>query len=180
MRLFIAVKVEQDMAGEISTWLDRTSLPGKKISSENLHLTLCFLGERPESDISQIKTLLFKTLKDFNSFEISFEGIDVFPHLKNPRILYLKTKKGQKILCLLQEKIAQALPFYKSDKPYIPHLTISRLKENVNQKTVADFVSQNEKIKFNEFKVKEVTLFSSDLRAFGPVYKALVNCPLVD
>ena len=179
MRLFIAVKVEPAIASEIARWLAKVNIPGKKVSPENFHLTLCFLGERPESEVLQLNKILLKTLSDFNSFSLSFKGIGVFPHLKEPRVLYLKIHKGQKDLCLVQEKVAKALPFYKADKSYAPHLTLSRLKENVNQ-NLAEFISQNEDLEFGEFTIKEVTLFSSDLRAFGPVYKALVNCSLVD
>lgn len=180
MRLFVAVKVEPVICDEIASWLAKVNIPGKKVSPENFHLTLCFLGERPESDLLQLKTILLKTFTDIKGFTLGFKGMGVFFHLKDPRILYLKIYPGYKDLCLLQEKVAKAIPFYKAEKSYTPHLTLLRVKENVNPQILAEFISQNENLEFGQFKVKEVTLFSSDLRAFGPVYKALVNCSLVD
>ncbi|MDD2430082.1 MAG: RNA 2',3'-cyclic phosphodiesterase [Firmicutes bacterium] len=179
MRLFIAVKVAYDVANEIKKWSREVNLPGKKVEAENLHFTLYFLGERFESP-SQIFGYLDEALRDKKPFVLRLRGLGAFFSRTTPKVLYIKVEEGSKQLCELEKIVASSLPFYKRDKPFKPHLTVSRLKEDVNKRALEELLEQYKSKEFGSFKVDKVILFSSNLRPSGPVYKAEAQWKLVD
>lgn len=183
MRLFIAVPVVNSVAKNIENWLEKMDIPGKRVRVENLHFTLCFLGERPVKEINNIKEALRDGLKDKKAFNLSLNGINAFPSKKNPRVLFIEAKKGKEELIDLAQTVERTLSFYQRDKPFLPHLTVSRLKDYRDKGDKNDLESlflDNKDVEFGEFKIDQVILFSSDLRPSGPIYTPQVICPLVD
>lgn len=182
MRLFIAIPVGDKIKETVSQWMIKTNLPGKKVSIDNLHFTLAFLGERSEDEILIISNNLKEVLKSTSAFHIELEGVDAFPKKENPRIVFIKVKEGKNELCSLANKIDDILPAYTRDHPFKPHLTVARLKENafIDKRRVEEIIRLDGNYSFSRFKAEEVILFSSNLRAEGPYYTPLTVCSLVD
>lgn len=180
MRLFIALKIDDVIANTIDKWQEDNKVPGKRVKKENLHFTLCFLGERPESDLDSLKEILTDTLKDTKNFTISLQGLGVLPRITEPRVLYIDVDEGKEALVNLAKQISQAIPFYEEKKPFKPHLTISRLKDYQEKPNLDNLWGKKDCYSFGSFKATEVILFSSDLRPSGPIYTPRAICPLVD
>lgn len=138
MRLFTAI----DFPGEIRNRIDELvpDLPGwRKTKKEQLHLTLLFLGDCT----AQQKTIIEKRLTEiiFPEFEMVIQGPGVFPHPKNPRILWFGFTEDEILMKLqadMSEKLSELVK--KPDqRNYLPHCTVARRKsgsgrdENINE-----------------------------------------------
>lgn len=182
MRTFFAIPLPESIKKSIDEKL--TSLkelyPGFKwVRPKNYHLTLHFLGEMSDYEYDRLKKVLEKFKFNIPSFNLSFGQIGAFPRLSNPSILYISINEGSdfaidvyKSLTILLSKAK-----IKSDikKRFIPHLTICRIKKKDYNYTPESLKA----ISFEEeYKVKHVQLFSSDLSGKSPVYTPLVNIVL--
>ena len=79
--------------------------------------------------------------------------------------------RGYNELIALEKVISGKLPEFRKDKPFIPHLTVSRLKEGSGAKEeVEKLIETYKKRDFGSFEVDRVILFSSNLQPAGPVY----------
>jgi len=114
MRLFIATPVTLPVYGVLKQDLSKF-IKGKWVEGWNLHLTHKFIGE-DESDKYKIK------LKMENE-KLKINGIGIFGN----KILYLKAKVDDSINKQINEKFN-----LKNDKPFVPHITLCRIKELKN------------------------------------------------
>jgi 2'-5' RNA ligase len=165
MRTFISIEIPNNVKKEIVKIQNK--LPefyGKKTETEDLHLTLKFLGELPKEKINEIIEKLNKI--NYNSFEIKVGSIGVFSE-KFIRIiwLYLTNCNG------LQKKIDNSLGgLFKLENRFMSHLTIARVKRIEDKKKFLDELKRI-KIKSIKFKVKDFNLRKSILTEKGPIYK---------
>jgi len=95
---------------------------GKRVEKENIHVNLKFLGEMPSPNriIKEISTIKYKP------FKIRINGFDAFPNKKFAKILHLKIESPE--LVELQKTIQQTMRNFDA-RPYTPHVTLMRIKE---------------------------------------------------
>jgi 2'-5' RNA ligase len=166
MRVFISINIPEEIRKEIKKI--QNLLPefsGKKTELENLHLTLKFLGEIEEKKIEKIKEKLRKI--KIEKFKTEIDGIGVFSE-EFIRIVWLHMKDCDN----LQKQIDNTLKnLFKSEKRFMSHLTIARVKKCDKKKFLQDL----EKIKIEKirFIVDKFYLMKSELTAEGPRYSVL-------
>ncbi len=119
------VKKQQAMKPELPfiTW----------VKSENLHLTLKFLGNTPESKITEIQQVVAEAVKGIEPFVINLRGFGIFPDKRAPRTLWTGIEGDLEVLLDLTRKIeaeVKQLGFPPEGKPFRPHLTLARIKKN--------------------------------------------------
>ena len=152
---------------------DMTWLPLK-----NIHLTLSFLG-----DISNNKIpALFQSLENnilSAQFQIRISRTGVFPSEKTPKILWLGLDKGKDELKILNQKIEKLIMKYKIDydkKPFIPHITVARIKKAFGKIDVLPFL--NSVYSPIELEVNSISIFESKLFPKGVQYTVIKTFPL--
>ncbi len=152
MRLFIATPVTLPIYGVIKNDLSKY-IKGKWVEGWNLHLTHKFIGEdEPEK---------YETLKlEVPSSKLKVNGIGMFGN----KILYLKADIDDSINKQINEKFN-----LKNDKPFVPHITLCRIKDLKDGYKEA--LKKWENINF-EVPV-EVYLYKSTLTKKGPVYEKI-------
>jgi len=173
MRTFVAVEISnKDVLESIKKIQSSLKINAKPIDMQNMHFTLQFLGEVSDNMLENIQHAL--SLIEFESFDVSFESIGIFPKPRFARIIWIGIDKvGAKILTDLARKVSTVLsPLgFKSDKPFQPHATIFRVKNKIN-----DITDELAKIKNSSFgiqRVAEIKLKKSILASEGPVYSDL-------
>ncbi len=164
MRLFIAVKIPESVAGELDK-INLSLFSGKRVEKENYHINLHFIGEadNPKNIIDKLKKIKFK------KFPVIFNGFGSFPNKKSVRILFVSCNSSG--IMLLNEQISKCLGI-KNDKSYVPHLTLMRVK-SVTKGYETFFEKEFE----SEFTVNSFVLYKSVLTQKGPVYKPLEEFP---
>jgi 2'-5' RNA ligase len=153
------------------------------VNPENIHLTLKFLGDTPQRNISDLSKALKQTVFGFLPFEIVFKGTGCFPDTRRPRILWAGVN-GPATLFELQSNIDRALlaiGFPTEKRPFSPHLTLARISERTSEDTdlkVIQGVNSFQDVFFGHMLVERVTLFQSVLAPKGSIYTPLVRFAL--
>lgn len=178
MRCFIAVNLPgevKEKIGEATKNLEDRGM--KKVASENLHLTLKFLGEVNEKRVEEVKKKL-REIK-FEKFLVSFRGVGCFPNRDFIKVVWLGVEEGRKNLIDLQKVIDEKLSEigFKKERKFEPHLTVARVKFLRDK---GKFVEELNKIRFEEqFEVESFELMESVLQKEGPTYKKVESFRLV-
>jgi len=168
MRLFFAVDFPLEIKEEIHQ--DITPLfkyyGVKWVAKENYNLTLAFLGEKDEKELSQIDRAA-KSVSKIDELNNKIGDFGAFPNLKRPKVLFLKIESPG--LLTLAENLRQNLTENNiafDKKPFVPHLTIGRVKGEITDLYLP-------KIKPKEFKLTNFCLFKSTLTSGGPIYEKI-------
>jgi len=176
MRLFIAVDIKEEVKNKIArirSALKKNCDCVKWVSSENLHLTLKFLGEVHNSRKDLISEKLRQAVIGIKRFEIDFEKIGVFPSEAAPRILWLGIGEGKIELENLAQKIENLfteIDFKREKRPFSAHFTLGRFKSPQNNKKLFDIVKKITIEKISDV-VEDVYLIKSTLSPRGPIYE---------
>jgi len=187
IRVFIAINLSEDTKKEIT----RIILELKKINplptikwvkTENLHLTLYFLGYLDEEELSAIKNVLIHNLKTRKNRKIilNFKNFVVFPNLLCPRILGMKISKSanRKIIEKLRHQIGEGLKnknFNVDKRQWRMHLTLARMKLPINIHLPTSYKNKDINLKFH---IQSIDLMKSELSKTGPTYSIIESYPL--
>jgi RNA 2',3'-cyclic 3'-phosphodiesterase len=174
-RLFIATPLSEDVRRALSEHLTRhlggRTLPGRVVAPENWHLTLKFLGDTPKDASDRLRRVVAAT--DLGTtFELAFTSLGAFPNPARARVLWLGTGDGAPDLAALAARVEHAAVsagFEAEARPFAAHLTLSRLKPEIDVRTVLATVPRFDRRQT----VAEVVLFRSHLSREGPRYEAL-------
>lgn len=132
IRLFTAIEVPDDLKKKIIA-LPNLKLDFKSRSRpDDLHITLKFLGDVDASLLTVIEDTL-ENMKKPKAFGMAVSGLGVFGK-KDKAVLYADVESKRQI-SLLAENVAQKLVMAGltlEQKPYMPHVTIARLKDDRN------------------------------------------------
>lgn len=104
---------------------------GRWTKEKNLHITFKFIGEIPVERLAVIKESLEGIIEKDISVNLVLKGIGVFPNIREPKILYIKVQHSEVLNDIrkdIEEKLYR-IGFKKEIKPFIPHITINRIKE---------------------------------------------------
>jgi len=129
MRLFVAFDLDEEIRRRIAEFVDgvRKFAPDARwVSVESLHITLMFIGEKPDESVKQIEATLGKI--SGTAFKMSFAGTGFFPTPKAARVFWagIQAEPG---LVELAEKTEDALAdsgMPKEPRAFSPHLTLAR------------------------------------------------------
>jgi 2'-5' RNA ligase len=100
-------------------------------SREKIHLTLKFLGEVAEEDLTRVKRTLGPIRGRYEPFEVSVSGFGAFPSERKARILWSGIEEGAGPLRAIAhdvEELLEPLGFGRETRPYVPHLTLGRAR----------------------------------------------------
>ncbi|WP_028951007.1 RNA 2',3'-cyclic phosphodiesterase [Sulfurihydrogenibium subterraneum] len=159
--------IKKDLSGVVS---------GSWVKPENFHITYKFLGNTKLDKINEILEILNKYFDKELEANISLKGLGVFPNLDNPRVLFYKVVENQvlkEIFLDLEEKLYN-IGYKKEIKPFVPHITILRIKELKQAQFIEKLKNYEEEL-FLEQKTITVNLIESILNPKGAVYKKLDN-----
>lgn len=133
MRTFVAVFPPPDIREAL--FRAARDLPASKafrlIGPEKLHLTLKFLGNVAEDDLSRVAQALEPLRGRHEPFEVSTSGFGGFPSERKARILWAGVGEGSGPLRAVAQSVDDLLEgagFEIERRPYVPHLTLGRAR----------------------------------------------------
>jgi RNA 2',3'-cyclic 3'-phosphodiesterase len=187
MRLFVAIDINNITIEQFQNYLIKkfnfNSLYVKPIKKDNLHITIKFLGEKTDLETKDIVSDLAKI--HFTSFNMVFNNIGIFPHMKSPRIIWLGlTDESSKKLNDIYFQINGVLKKYDYEKnkstlldsdtqKFLPHLTIFRIRNNY---LIPNFISSfSDGIILEGEELNTISLKKSVLTSRGSIYSNLFN-----
>lgn len=180
MRLFVAVDINdalrsriEKLQGELKRRL-KNSAGIKWVSPELIHLTLKFLGDVEDENAELITDSLEQVCIGFKNFELEFSTVGSFG--RPPKVIWLGMEKQNSELQKLVGDIENAfeeLGFEKEQREFSPHLTLARIKEGFNDRTLPQIIESFGKIETPALTIDGVCIYKSQLTSDGPVYTLL-------
>lgn len=146
---------------------------GKYTEPENLHLTLKFLGEIPESRVEEVKKRLDEI--KLEGFNVKLGAFGLFSK-KSFRILWVKLL-GEGLFKLQNEVDSKLEGLFPLEERFMGRITLARIKKVFDKKIFLDYV-KNIKTKKINFSVCDFVLKKSELKPEGPVYSDIVRYKL--
>jgi 2'-5' RNA ligase len=129
MRIFVALDIEESIRTRIERFIEgvRGFAPDVRwVRPESLHVTLKFIGEKPDDAVEQIKYALSQVKT--SPFDVAFRSYGFFPGAKSPRVFWIGIEAGPQLSELAKsidlEMSTVGIP--KEVHPYSPHLTLAR------------------------------------------------------
>ena len=188
IRAFIAIKLSQEILDHIS----QVSVDLKKrlegvsirwIPTENIHLTLKFLGNVSTANLEMLREILARVVSNHSECDISVGGLGAFPKPQNPRVIWVGMEVPGELGSLKHniEIETARLGYSREHRPFSPHLTLGRVSRNATSEEVHTIseVLEDFKVGFlGAARVRYVHLFRSDLKSTGAVYTSLCSFPL--
>jgi 2'-5' RNA ligase len=177
-RIFIAVKVDADESflSLISTFKSRLGDESIKwVSIDNIHITLAFLGDTEDEQITILSKMLMSKCDGSGKFEILIKGAGVFKSLNDPRIIWTGIEPSEKLSHLngLIKIGLTEMGIRMEERPFKPHLTLGRIKLLKPGNNLKEVIEKFRETEIQKVPVNEVILYESILLVSGPVYKPI-------
>lgn len=164
MRCFVSIDIPNNIKKKIAEI--QKQLPdfeGKITETENLHLTLKFLGWINDDIVLKVEKLLEKI--KFKQFEIKIDSIGIF----SDRIIWLNAKNCDELEKIVDENLKD---LFEKENRFMGHLTIARIKQIKDKKKFQDILKEI-KIPEMKFIVQDFNLKKSKLTRKGSIYDNL-------
>jgi 2'-5' RNA ligase len=138
-KCFIALAVDQAFKNElgrlINTFRQNDIFDDNNIrwvASNEMHLTLKFLGKVEDRDVPEICNAVTKACQSLTAFEYTIGGINTFPDSSAARVIVATIEEGHTSLAILADEIDQAMNhigFMLENRQFSGHVTLARIKE---------------------------------------------------
>ncbi|HET7458090.1 MAG TPA: RNA 2',3'-cyclic phosphodiesterase [Gemmatimonadaceae bacterium] len=191
MRLFLAINLPAPLRRAIfdATAPLRAAAPSLAwVAEPNLHLTLKFFGERPESEATSLARALDAVASGHAPVTLALGGLGAFPNQRRPRVVWLGIAPDPKLELLHHdvEAACAALGYELEGRAFRPHLTLARVRpaRGGAERPGADAAARAlagaaREVRFRETAVVEtLDLMRSELAAGGSRYTVLHAAPL--
>ena len=180
-RAFLAIPLPQQLKDSISVVQRQlqTQIPyARWVPPKNLHLTLHFFGEIGQETLEKIRVSVLSVKGCKRPFLVEVKGLGAFPDQHRPRILWLGLEPKDQLRQLYQDcnKALLRAGVATESRPYSPHLTIGRLRQ---QKTdMTDLFSSVGQQRIGQLPINKLVLFKSRLQPGGAEHIPLLTVSL--
>ncbi|MBI1276738.1 MAG: RNA 2',3'-cyclic phosphodiesterase [Anaerolineaceae bacterium] len=168
-RLFVAIDFPQAIKDQLKPLC--AGIQGAKwVESHQMHLTMRFIGDADEQQLTSIQTGLATV--HATPFKMNLESVGQFPVKGRPRVIWVGVK-AEPALYPLQKEIEWIMHesgFEEADHPFSPHITLARFKTPPPIEHVQQFFEQHQSFVSDTFVVDGFVLFSSQLTSSGSIY----------
>lgn len=184
LRLFVAIVPPAPLPARLHALQERLRPAGadvKWVEAQNLHVTLKFLGETPETDLPGVKDVLRSLAPTQAPFHLRLAGAGFFPPRGTPRVVWVGLDEGFEALRHLHvavESACRTLGFAPEDRPFAAHLTLGRVRSTGHEDALKREIVKLRDDVVGSFRVGGFSLVESRLTPRGPVYTHVEDYPL--
>jgi 2'-5' RNA ligase len=126
LRLFLGLRLPGAVLDEIGRW-QRERLPSgvRVVPREHLHITLAFLGHRPEGELDAIRGALRDAAAGAGRIRLTPVR---YRETRSVGMLVLDDEGGEaaRLAGEVQERLEELGVYRREARPWLPHLTIAR------------------------------------------------------
>lgn len=181
IRSFIAIPLPQPVQKSVAKLIRGLEQPDdgiRWVPTDNLHLTLKFLGDVTNTEVPNVCTAMRRACQDFEPFELNYVGTGGMPTNDRARVLYVgvddPTQELTRLATTLETKMAD-LGFKPEPRDYRPHLTLGRVR-NGHRSSHDDVMTRllsHQDTSWGDTTVTKVLLIASFLEKSGPSYQTM-------
>ena len=174
MRLFVALQIPSSVQENLADLLEslRAVSPQTRfVRPENLHVTLKFIGEVPETKLAAIRGAL-GAVRSEQAVALDFRGLGFFPNEKHARVFWagIAASPNLKILAADIEKAAVTVGISREKRDFSPHLTLARFGPARLQERLRAAIQKNATRHFGSLCANRFHLIESKLKSSGAEY----------
>lgn len=178
-RLFIGARVSTQTANALAAcaeMLQRRSRDAgidlKWVAPTNYHVTLKFLGWTRDEVVPALVDALDTALVGAQAFRFRTARLGAFPSLEKASVVWAGVDDPAPLTELAGriETACTALGFAREGRAFHAHVTLARLAET---RAVKELVLPLSEQMFSESRIDGVTLFESETKSSGSVYREL-------
>jgi 2'-5' RNA ligase len=185
MRLFFSVPLPQEAKDRALRALGpaRKAAGDGPISwtrTEQLHLTLAFLGEQPPEALERLYGAA-APCSELEAFEASLAGVGAFPSPRRAHVIWLGIAEGASELSALAERLCSGLRaagFELETRPFRPHLTVARVKRGGERDAERALRAASDVGEVARFHAGRLLLMKSELSPKGARHEEVRAFPL--
>lgn len=167
LRLFFALGCPSELADQIGSWRDSQNLGGQPVATENLHLTLAFLGSQPAAALDGLIQLGGELREE--AFTLRLDQLQTI----GTDFLCLTPSRPPRPLLRLVAHVHSgltALGVSLDSRPFLPHVTLARRADSHPLRPAPEAF---------EWRVKGFGLFRSENTTTGVHYAELAHWSLI-
>lgn len=187
VRAFIAVDLPPDLQERLADVTkdlkaQMGTVPVRWVPSENMHLTLKFLGDVSLSNLGVLQDILRGEAVDREQMVISLGGLGAFPNVRHPRVVWVGVEAPPELISLQRgiDKQTARVGYSPERRPFSPHITLGRVSRNATPeevRIVGDVLKTISIGYLGVARIKGVHLYRSDLQSSGAVYSQIFSAP---
>ena len=172
MRAFVAVDLPQSLRQNLE--VVQEGLPGRHVSGENLHLTLAFLGDVDAGRVQALAEALEGLRLDAPMLRVS--GLDLFGG-KRPNLCFAAIETNEELSSArrILMRVCRQVGIDLRRERFRPHVTLSRFGRELGAREEERLAGRLGVIRLPEARAERFSLYRSELRPEGPVYRILAQ-----
>ena len=188
VRSFIAIKLPDELKRgltQLQAQLKLGNQPSVKwVDPNSIHLTLKFLGNVPVDRIGNITGAMEKAAQGISPFHLEVKDLGVFPNLRRVQVVWVGISGQVDRLSQLQQRIESNLAplgFAPESRPFTPHLTLARLRNQASSDERQRFGQLIANTRFKAtytIEVNAISLMRSQLTREGAIYTRISSVGL--
>lgn len=185
IRAFIAIELPDAIQKELARLQDKMAAwhePNiKLVAPESIHLTLKFLGNVATHRLPELEKGLETATSQSQPFKLELDTLGAFPNHSHPEIIWCGLKGNLAQLMQLQRMIEACLVrlnFPAETRPFSPHLTLARLRREIDAKKRENLTAKLGESLFTEdlsLTIEGLSLMQSRLTPKGAVHTRLAE-----
>lgn len=185
-RIFLAINLPENVKRKLLTFKDKyQEIPAKWVKPDNLHVTLLFLGNLDDNQLSQTIETIKEVCDEQRSFVINLKKACFSQNQSGvPRMVWIEGEGDSKLFSLqkeLEQNIFNLDSFKykeKEDRQFFFHVTLARIRQwefqKMEERPVIDDVLNI------KFEVNTIEIMESELKRGGPEYTILDSFELAN
>ena len=183
-RIFLGVRVSVATANALAQCAETLARRAKDAGLDvawavptSYHVTLKFLGWTRDDAIAAVCDAAGAALAGAAPFRFRTARLGAFPSLEQASVLWAGVEDGKALgeLAARLEPAMVALGFAAEPRPFVPHVTLGRLRQT---RPVRDVVLPMSEQMFSETRVDVVSLYESETKPTGSVYREVAKIDL--
>jgi RNA 2',3'-cyclic 3'-phosphodiesterase len=187
IRAFIAIELPQliqEKLGQAIVRLQEGSPRAVRwVAARNIHLTLKFLGNVSQDNLTQLTRVIQNEAQRYKPFEIRAGGLGAYPNKFHPRVIWVGIDAPPSLTEIQRgiDRETERLGYQCEDRDFSAHLTLGRVSQHAGPqevKQIAELLAQTTIGDLGTVQVKSLRLFRSDLQPGGAVYTPLFDAQL--
>ncbi len=175
LRAFLALDITEEQLisslKDVQQEILATGADVKVVEPENLHFTLKFFGEIPETMAEQIYTSIANLT--LSPIQVRFEGLGCFPNLSRISVIWAGADpEASKIMTNLASDVEGRLKKFgfHNERGFSPHLTIARVRTGINKEKLQELINVYQGHLFGKDVLTSLKMKKSQLTPQGPIY----------
>lgn len=189
VRSFIAIELPDELKSRLSglqaqlksgefSWI-------KWVDPYAVHLTLKFLGNVSVDRLKAVTGGVEVAVRGISPFCLEVNELGVFPNLKRIQVVWVGLGGEVDKLSQIQQRLESnmaTLGFTAESRPFVPHLTLARLRDQASPAERQKFGELVASTKFGTpftFEVSRINLMRSELTRGGAIYSRLNSTGLI-